>query len=76
MKARVVVGPVDVRTDDISINLRDLRSLMRLAADIALAVLEAATNEKDEPEPNPVGFTAHLERAEFTMADTLDGDDE
>lgn len=76
MKARVVVGPVDVRTEGMTLNLREVRAMMRLAADIALAVLEAATDDKDEPESNPIGFTAQVERAEFTMADTLDGDDE
>lgn len=75
MKARVTVGPVDVRTEGITLGLRELRALMRLATDMALAVIEEAA--KDDPlEANPIGFTALMERAEETMADTLDEEDE
>ena len=76
MKARVVVGPVDVRTDGTDLTVKEIRALMRLAADIALAVLEAATDDKDTPEPNPIGFTAQVERADNPMLDTLDGDED
>lgn len=75
MKARVTVGPVDVRTEGITLGLRELRALMRLATDMALAVIEEAAKD-DTPEANPIGFTALMERAEDTMADTIDGDDE
>lgn len=75
MKARVTVGPVDVRTQGIDLGLRELRALMRLATDMALAVIEEAAKD-DTPEANPIGFTALMERAEETMADTIDGDDE
>ena len=76
MKARVVVGPVDVRTEGMALSVREIRALMRLAADIALAVLEAATDDKNTTESNPIGFTAQVERADNPMLDTLDGDED
>lgn len=62
MRVRITVGEVELRLDGLELTPREVRSLMRHAAGIALAVdtPKDITVDVDEPRSS-LGFTAHLE---------------
>jgi hypothetical protein len=57
---RVSVGSVDVQLDGVDVSVLQVRGLLRLMAEVSLAVGEEAA-EPEEPR-QPMGFTAHIER--------------
>lgn len=62
MRIRITVGEVELRLDGLELTTRDVRSLMRHAAGIALAVDTPKDVTVDVEEPrSSLGFTAHLE---------------
>ena len=75
MRHRVVVGPVDIRTD-LELSVRELRNLAKYATEMALAVIEAGQDETEEKvEPQPMGFTALVERAPDPVQEGFDDDE-
>jgi len=62
MKIRITVGGVELRSDGLELTKRQLTSLLQSVASVALAV---APEPDPEPDPKtPIGFSAHIERAE------------
>lgn len=80
MKVQITVGPVEVAASGLDLSVRDLRGLMRHATDLALVVLDKVAeeddDEKDAEKPNPVGFTAQVERAEPIPVEAYFTDDD
>lgn len=66
MKIRIKVGEVDLRTEGLELTKRDLKDLLTSAASIAVAL---TTEPEPEPERPPMGFSAHIERAENLQED-------
>jgi hypothetical protein len=63
MKLTLAIGGVEVTVSGLDMDIAQVRSLMRHAASIALAL---PRDEPDpeitvEPERHPLGFTAHVE---------------
>ena len=56
MKARIVVGDVELRLDGLDLTAAQVRSLLRTAARLARRA------EEDEEPRAPIGFTAIVER--------------
>jgi len=62
MKIRITVGGVELRCDGLEMSKRELTHLLQSVASVALAV---APDPEPEPDPKtPIGFSAHIERAE------------
>lgn len=62
MKIRITVGGVELRCDGLEMTKRELTHLLQSVASVALAV---APEPDPEPDPKtPIGFSAHIERAE------------
>lgn len=61
MRIRIAISDVEVEIDDANLTKRDVTKLLTQTATIALAIPSAS--EPAPAEANPVGFTAHLERA-------------
>ena len=62
MKIRITVGGVELRCDGLEMTKRELTNLLQSVASVALAV---APDPDPEPDPKtPIGFSAHIERAE------------
>jgi hypothetical protein len=62
MKIRITVGGVELRCDGLEMSKRELTNLLQSVASVALAV---APDPDPEPDPKtPIGFSAHIERAE------------
>lgn len=62
MKIRITVGGVELRCDGLEMSKRELTNLLQSVASVALAV---APDPEPEPDPKtPIGFSAHIERAE------------
>ena len=62
MKIRITVGGVELRCDGLEMSKRELTHLLQSVASVALAV---APDPDPEPDPKtPIGFSAHIERAE------------
>ena len=62
MKIRITVGGVEVRCEGLEMTKRELTHLLQSVASVALAVVP-----EPDPEPDPktpIGFSAHIERAE------------
>jgi hypothetical protein len=62
MKIRITVGGVELRCDGLEMTKRELTHLLQSVASVALAVVP-----EPDPEPDlktPIGFSAHIERAE------------
>jgi len=68
VKVRVVVGSVEVRLDGLALTIRQVRTLLRDAASIAVALDEAAPNYID-PDRSGFGFTLS---ADTQLADFID----
>ena len=60
MKVRIAVGDVDIRLEGLELTKRQVKDLLTSAASIALAL---TGNEPEESRP-PIGFSAHIERAD------------
>ena len=61
MKLRISVGEVDLRVDGLELTKRQVKDLLTSAASIAVALVGSP---EPEPERPPLGFSAHIERAE------------
>ena len=63
MKVTIAIGGVEVTVSGVDMGVAQVRSLMRHAASIALALPrdEPDTEISVEPERHPLGFTAHVE---------------
>lgn len=61
MKVTITVGPVRVRIVGLDVSERQVRRLLAQAGQIAESLVD--TSPEAEASANPVGFTAHLERA-------------
>lgn len=61
MKVTIAIGGVEVTTSGLDLDYAKVRSLMRHAASIALALPRDETEVTVEPERHPLGFTAHTE---------------
>jgi hypothetical protein len=62
MKIRITVGGVELRCDGLELTKRELTHLLQSVASVALAVVP---DPDPEPDPKtPIGFSAHIERAE------------
>lgn len=62
MKIRITVGGVELRCDGLEMTKRELTHLLQSVASVALAV---APEPDPDPDPKtPIGFSAHIERAE------------
>ena len=70
MKIKIVVGSVEIHSNGLDLNHRELRALLKYAASIALAVDEAAP-EPVEPPRRQFGFAlgADMELAELVEPD-------
>lgn len=61
MRVRIKVGEVDLRVDGLELTKRQVKDLLTSAASIAVALVN---DPEPEPERPPLGFSAHIERAE------------
>ena len=59
-RVKVIVGEVRVELQGVDMSVSQVRSLVRLVAEVHQAV-QVEVEREDEPK-NPVGFSAHLER--------------
>lgn len=72
-RVKIVAGSIELTVDGIDYTRRQVTSLLNQVAAIA-ALMNA---EQDEEAPtNPIGFTAHLERAPESLDTSLPYDDE
>jgi hypothetical protein len=62
VKIALVIGGVEVTLSGVDLTARQVKELMRSAASIALALPPDSPATPDTP-TNPIGFTAHVERA-------------
>ena len=67
MRIRITVGDLELRTDGIDLNKRDIRALMRQM--VAYAAALSNSNTTEEPDKQPLGFAAHIERAPDIVQD-------
>jgi hypothetical protein len=66
VKIRISVGDVSLRCDGLELSKREVLHLLRVAAGIAVAI--QPYNEPEEAK-TPIGFAAHVERAEPVVDD-------
>ena len=71
MATRVRVGDVEVRVEA-DLTRKQITALLKTCAGIALGLAEAA----GEPERQPFGFNAHVERAPEMASENFYTDDE
>jgi hypothetical protein len=72
-RVKIVAGSIELTVDGIDYTRRQVTSLLNQVAAIA-ALMNA---EQDEEAPtNPIGFTAHLERAPESLDTSHPYDDE
>jgi len=62
MKIRITVGGVELRCDGLEMSKRELTHLLQSVASVALAVVPEPDTDPDPK--TPIGFSAHIERAE------------
>lgn len=67
MRIRITVGDLELRTDGIDLNKRDIRAFMRQM--VAYAAALSSSNTTEEPDKQPLGFAAHIERAPDIVQD-------
>jgi hypothetical protein len=76
MKLHLQVGDLVLTVSDCDYTKREVRELLKSMSSIYLAIVEASA-PAPEPEANPIGFSAHLERApEMAGEDYYTDDDE
>jgi hypothetical protein len=63
VKVTIAIGGVEVTTSGLDLDYAQVRSLMRHAASIALALPKDEPDVDVTPERHPLGFTAHTEIA-------------
>ena len=74
MKIRITVGGVELRCEGLEMTKRELTHLLQSVASVALAVVP-----EPDPDPDPktpIGFSAHIERAEPVEDDVSEFFDE
>jgi len=72
-RVKIVAGSIELTVDGIEYTRRQVTTLLNQVAAIA-ALMNA---EQDEEAPtNPIGFSAHLERAPESLDTSLPYDDE
>jgi hypothetical protein len=72
-RVKIVAGSIELTVDGIDYTRRQVTTLLNQVAAIA-ALMNA---EQDEEAPtNPIGFSAHLERAPESLDTSLPYDDE
>jgi hypothetical protein len=72
-RVKIVAGSIELSIDGIDYTRRQVTALLAQVAALA-AAMNAEPDE--EPTPNPVGFTAHLERAPESFDASLPYEDE
>ena len=72
-RVKIVAGSIELTVDGIEYTRRQVTSLLAQVAALAAAI-NAETDE--ETTPNPIGFTAHLERAPESYDASLPYEDE
>ena len=72
-RVKIVAGSIELTVDGIDYTRRQVTTLLNQVAAIA-ALMNAEQDE--EASTNPIGFTAHLERAPESLDTSLPYDDE
>lgn len=76
MKIHLTVGDLSIKVTDCDYTKREVKELLKSMSSIYLAIIEASV-PAPEPEPHPIGFSAHLERSEpLPTEDWFTDDDE
>jgi predicted deacylase len=75
MKITVEVGGIKVTTNGINLSKNDIFKMLEAAGSVALAILEHE-GEDLQPYRDPIGFSAHIERAPEPAAENFYSDDE
>ena len=70
MKVTITVGAVTLKTSGLALTRREVRRLLMDCAGVAAALTP------EEPERQPLGFSAHVEREPTEMASTFYEDEE
>ena len=76
MRIVVKVGGIKIQTDGIDLTKRDIHKLLEAAGSVALAILEQQPSDETEIERAPIGFSAHMERAQDLELEDFFSDDE
>lgn len=75
MKLHLQVGDLEIKVTDCDYTKREIRDLLKTMSSIYLAIVEAS-GPTPEREANPIGFSAHLERATEMPGEDYFTDDE
>jgi hypothetical protein len=76
VKLHLQVGDLEIKVTDCDYTKREIRDLLKTMSSIYLAIVEAS-GPTPEREANPIGFSAHLERApDLAVEDYYTDDDE
>lgn len=67
MRIRITVGDIELRAEGLDLDKRDVKAFMRQMVAYAAALQSTASPE--EPEKQPLGFAAHIERAPDIVQD-------
>ena len=68
MKIRITLGELEIRTDGLDLDKRDVRQLLKDLASIGVALAECQPVASEEPR-QPMGFSVITERADAIQAD-------
>ena len=63
MKIRITLGELELRTDGLDLDKRDVRQLLKDLASIGVALAECQPTPVEEPRA-PIGFSVITERAD------------
>ena len=72
-RVKIVAGSIELTVDGIEYTRRQVTSLLAQVAALAAAM---PAEPDEETTPNPIGFTAHLERAPESYDASLPSEDE
>ena len=75
MKLHLQVGDLVLKVTDCDYTKREVKELLKSMSSIYLAIVEASA-PAPERESNPIGFSAHLERAAEMPGEDYYTDDE
>jgi len=75
MRLHLQVGDLVLTAKDCDYTKREVRELLKTMSSIYLAIVEASV-PTPERESNPIGFSAHIERASEMPAEDYFTDDE
>jgi hypothetical protein len=70
-RVKIVAGSIELTVDGIDYTRRQVAALLQ-----QVAALAALMDAQEEPSTNPVGFTAHLERAPESLDSSIPYEDE